>query len=67
METNYVLINESDESIIEYCSDKDEAIKDADMLQSEHKFACYIVCECIKGVYNIDNYIFKSSELSFKF
>ena len=67
METNYLLINESDESVIEICSNKDEIIKDAKILQRKHKLSCYIVCECIDGNYDIDNYIFKSSELSGKF
>ena len=46
--------------------DKGEAIQDAKELQIKNKLSCYIVCECINNVYDIDNYIFKSSELTGK-
>ena len=66
-ETKYVLLKESDESVIMNYNDKNEAIQDAKTLQIENKLSCYIVCECVDNVYDIDNYIFKSSDLTGKF
>ena len=66
MKTAYVLLNESDESVIMNYDDKGKAIQDGKELQIKNKLSCYIVCECINNVYDIDNYIFKSSELSGK-
>lgn len=63
----YVLIDESDEGVIMAYDNKNEAIKDAKELQNKHRLSSYIICECIGNKYDVEYYVFKSSELSGKF
>lgn len=67
--TGYVLVDESDDSIIGNYDkyDKSNAILDAKDAQKNNKNGCYIVYECVDGVFDEKNSIYKSSNIDGKF